>query len=281
VSGRLVIVATPIGNLGDITSRAREALATADTVCCEDTRRTRELLAALAIPAGGRLVALHEHNEATMAPQVVEWVQEGRVVALVTDAGTPAVSDPGARVVAAVTAAGLAVTTTPGPSAAIAALTVSGLATERFCVEGFLPRRGSVRHRRIVALADEERTTVLFEAPQRLSATLAELAAELGGERRAVVVRELTKMHEQIERGTLDELAAGFGGENRGEVVLVIEGSPARATPSDDDVARALADELAAGTTLRDAAFRVADSLGVAQRRAYEIALATRRKPGP
>jgi 16S rRNA (cytidine1402-2'-O)-methyltransferase len=277
VSGRLVLVATPIGNLGDMTERARVALADADRICCEDTRRTRELLAAISVPSSGRLVALHEHNEAALASKVVQWVGAGQVVALVSDAGTPAVSDPGARVAAAVAAAGLAVTTTPGPSAAIAALTVSGLATDRFCVEGFLPRRGPERRERIAAIAAEERTSVLFESPQRVAVTLSELAAAMG-ERRAAVVRELTKVHEEVVRGTLVELAHHFSAETRGELVIVIAGAPARAAPSDEVVASAVADELAAGTSVRDAATRVSSSLGVAHRRAYEIALATRRQ---
>jgi 16S rRNA (cytidine1402-2'-O)-methyltransferase len=278
VNGELVIVATPIGNLGDLSPRASAALRDADVVCCEDTRRTRALLSALGIPAGRRLVSLHEHNELSRAGWVADQVANGSMVCYVTDAGTPGVSDPGHLLVREVAARQLRVTAVPGPSAALAALVVSGLPTDRFCVEGFLPRRGEARTRRLAELAREERTTIVFEAPTRLAATLAELAATLG-DRSCVMCRELTKLHEEVDRASLRELAARAreAPAPRGEVVLVIGG----AVPSvvdDHDVARAVSSELASGSTVRDAASAVASSLGVSRRRAYEEAL--RQGPG-
>jgi 16S rRNA (cytidine1402-2'-O)-methyltransferase len=272
-SGELVIVATPIGNLGDLSARARDALADADVVCCEDTRRTRVLLSASGIPAGRRLVSLHAHNESSKGEWVVTRVAAGARIAYVTDAGTPGVSDPGARLIAAVVAAGLRVTVVPGPSAALAALVVSGLATDRFCVDGFLPRRGGERDARVAALDTEERTTVLFESPARLAVTLAELAAALGP-RNAAVCRELTKRHEEVRRGTLTELAAQYAGATapKGEIVIVVAGAPARVV-DEHDVVAAVKARLDAGSTTRDAAASVAASLGVSRRRAYEIAL--------
>ena len=280
-AGRLILVATPIGNLGDMTARATEVLATADVVCCEDTRRTRALLSALGVAAGGRLVSVHGHNEAARAAQVVGWLTEGRTVALVSDAGTPAVSDPGARIVAAAVGAGQSVTVAPGPSAVLGALVVSGLPTERFCVEGFLPRRGAERRTRLEALAVEERTTVLLESPQRLAGTLADLARALGA-RPLAVVRELTKLHEEVWRGDLVEAAAAFADrEVRGEVVLVFGGAREAASPSDQMVAAAVAVRLAEGASVRDAAEAVATTLGVPHRRAYRAALAARDDARP
>jgi len=275
--GRLVLVSTPIGNLGDLSSRAVDVLARADIVCCEDTRRVRALLSAAKVAAGRRLVALHGHNEAARTAQVLGWVREGRTVALVSDAGTPGISDPGARLVAAAHDAGLAVTVVPGPSAAVAALVVSGLPTDRFCVEGFLPRKGADRRRRLEALAAEQRTAVLFESAVRLGATLAELAVACGAGRPVAVARELTKLHEEVWRGSLGEAAARFGeGPVRGEVVIVLGGAPAPAATA-DDVAGAVAARLAAGDRPRQAADAVARSLGVPRRRAYAAALEAQR----
>jgi 16S rRNA (cytidine1402-2'-O)-methyltransferase len=268
-----VLVATPIGNLGDLSPRAVEALAAADVVCCEDTRRTRALLSAAGVAGAGRLVSLHEHNEAARIPEILGWVAEGRTVAVVTDAGTPAVSDPGARLVAAAAEAGVAVTVVPGPSAVLAALVVSGLPTDRFCVEGFLPRKGGPRRRRLEALAAEERTAVLLEAPGRLAATLSELAAACG-ERSVAIVRELTKVHEEIWRGSLPEAADAFAAAPvRGEVVVVLGGAPAPPPPSAGAVADAVAARLAAGDSARRAAEAVAAQLGVSRRVAYQEAL--------
>jgi 16S rRNA (cytidine1402-2'-O)-methyltransferase len=278
VTGALVLVATPIGNLGDVAERARVVLSTADVVCCEDTRRTRALLTALSIPAGRRLVSVHAHNESQKAVWVAARIEEGATVAYVTDAGTPGISDPGARLVAEVVARGQSVTVVPGPSAAIAALVVSGLPTERFCVEGFLPRKGAERTERLAALRVEPRTAVLFEAASRLAATLRDLAGALG-DRPAAMCRELTKLHEEVRRGSLSELAdaVASAAPPRGEVVVVIGGAAARRA-DDDEVARAVAAELEGGATVRDTASAVATTLGVSKRRAYEAAL--KQSPG-
>jgi 16S rRNA (cytidine1402-2'-O)-methyltransferase len=277
VSGLLIVVATPIGNLGDLSSRALEVLRSATVVYCEDTRHSRQIFSAHHISSAGRLRSLHEHNEAALCDEIVARVARGELVALISDAGTPTVSDPGERVVAAVADAGHTVTTAPGPSAVIAALSVSGLATDRFVMEGFLPRRGSDRSRRIDILATEQRTTVIYEAPGRLVATLLELNDRLG-HRRAVVARELTKLHEEVARGTLSELAQHFGAsEVRGEVVVVIEGAPAPAEIDDATLIDALEVELRIGATLRDAASSVARTLDAPHRRVYQLALDIRR----
>jgi 16S rRNA (cytidine1402-2'-O)-methyltransferase len=278
-AGAVVLVATPIGNLGDLAPRAVAVLRSADVVCCEDTRRTRALLTAAGVPGGRRLLSLHAHNEATRLPQLLDAVAAGRTVAVVTDAGMPAVSDPGGRLAAAAAAAGLAVTVVPGPSAVLAALVVSGLPSDRFCVEGFLPRKGAERRRRLDALAHEERTAVVLEAPGRVAATLAELAAA-SPDRPVAVCRELTKVHEEVWRGTLAEAAAEYGARAvKGEVVLVLGGAPgtgAGRAVADEDVSGAVAERLAAGDSTRAAAAAVAASLGVGRRRAYEAALAQR-----
>jgi 16S rRNA (cytidine1402-2'-O)-methyltransferase len=275
VSGRLELVATPIGNLGDLAPRAIEVLRDADRILCEDTRRTRSLLSASEVPARGRLEAFHEHNEALKIPRVLERLRAGELVAVVCDAGTPGISDPGSRLVAAAVASGLDVGSVPGPSAILAALVVSGLPTDRFVMEGFLPRRGSERQRRLTALRAERRTVVLFESPRRVGATLAELAATLDGGRALVVARELTKLHEEIWRGTLEEGAGHFvDHELRGEVVLVMGGSlePEREA-TEDDIVAALAAARADGRSTRDAAAEVAEALGVPRRRVYDLAI--------
>jgi len=278
--GLLVLVATPIGNLGDLSSRAVEVLGRADLICCEDTRRTRALLAHAQV-TGRRLVSLHAHNEQARIAQVLNRLAAGETVALVSDAGTPAISDPGARLVAAAVNDGLTVTAVPGPSAAITALVVSGLDTGRFCVEGFLPRRGGDRRRRLEALASEERTAVLFEAPGRLAATLVELADTAGATRAVVVARELTKLHEEIWRGTVGAAAEHFATEEvRGEVVIVLGGSTAPSPPSTTEVVAALERHRRQGASWRDAAAGVAAELGVGRRRVYEQALELRRQEG-
>ncbi len=275
--GQLVVVATPLGNLGDLSERALAVLADADVLYCEDTRRTRQLLAARRIDAAGRLEALHEHNEAQRAAEVVARVARGETVALVSDAGTPLVSDPGARVVAAVAEAGLLVTTTPGPSAVVAALSVSGLAAERFCFEGFFPRRAGEQRARLEEWARETRPIVFFESPRRLGATLAALAGRFP-ERRAAVVRELTKLYEEVARGPISELAERFAGEVRGEVVVVLEGADAPAAPTRAELEGALDAAIARGLSTRAAVEEVAGALGVARREAYDVALTLRRR---
>jgi 16S rRNA (cytidine1402-2'-O)-methyltransferase len=280
--GQLVLVATPIGNLGDLSPRARDLLATADLICCEDTRRTRALLSASGItargPNGDRLLSLHGHNEAARLERVAAAVAGGATVAVVSDAGTPGISDPGAWLAAQLAAAGETVSTVPGPSSVLGALVVSGLPADRFCVEGFLPRKGAERRRRTAALMADARTSVVLEAPGRVAATLAELAAA-DPERPAAVVRELTKLHEEVWRGTLGEAADTFAARDvRGEVVLVVGGAPAAEPASEPEVEKAvqaaLGDDPSAGP--RQVAERVAALLGVPRRRAYEAALRVR-----
>jgi 16S rRNA (cytidine1402-2'-O)-methyltransferase len=270
--GLLVLVATPIGNLEDLSARAASVLAHADLVVCEDTRRTGRLLAAAGI--GRRpLLAVHDHNEARSVGAVLRHLRAGEVVAVVTDAGLPGISDPGERLVRAAAGEGLEVRVVPGPSAAVAALAVSGLPTGRFAFEGFLPRRGSGRDERLAALADERRTIVLFEAPHRLARTLQDLTAALGTDRRVALVRELTKLHEETWRGTLgaavDRCAAV---EPRGEHVVVVEGATPPEPAADADLSDAVAGRVAAGLSTRDAVAEVASAFAVPRRRVYEIA---------
>jgi len=276
--GTLVLVSTPIGNLGDLSPRAVQTLAHADIVCCEDTRHTRGLLTHAGLK-GIRLLSLHDRNEMARLDTVLAHLAQGRTVAVVSDAGTPALSDPGGRLVRAALAAGATVSAVPGPSAALAALVVSGLPTDRFCFEGFLPRRGGDRRRRIEAVAHEARTVIIYEAPGRLGATMGELLGSCGPERSVVVARELTKLHEEVWRGTLGEAAVFFGaGEVRGEVVVVLAGAPDDGhVPDDAEVTGALGERLGAGDTVRDAAATVAEQLGISRRRAYDLALELRR----
>jgi 16S rRNA (cytidine1402-2'-O)-methyltransferase len=286
----VVLVGTPIGNLGDISPRAVEALAGADVIAAEDTRRTRPFLTALGIPAGGRLVSFHGPHEAELAARLVgRIVERGERLVCVTDAGMPGISDPGERLVTAALAAGVPVEVVPGPSAALSALVVSGLPTGRFVFEGFLPRKGRQRAARLEALAGEDRTVVLFEAPHRLEATLADLAAAFGPDRPVAVARELTKKFETVWRGTLGRAAAaagtGDGPEARGEQVLVIGPAPAvpggGPEPPDDALEAALRVALDGGASTRDAAAAVAGRLGVSRRRAYSLATALRRGARP
>jgi 16S rRNA (cytidine1402-2'-O)-methyltransferase len=280
--GRLVLVATPIGNLGDLSPRARQVLAAADLICCEDTRRTRALLSAAGVTAGGpdgdRLLSLHGHNEAARLERVRSAVAGGATVALVSDAGTPGISDPGAWLAAQLAAAGETVSTVPGPSSVVAALVVSGLPADRFCVEGFLPRKGAERRRRVAALMADERTSVVLEAPGRLAATLGELAAT-DPDRPVAVVRELTKVHEEVWRGSLREAASVFSARvTRGEVVLVVGPAPAPDPAGEEAVETAVRAAWGADPSAgaRQVADTVAASLGVPRRRAYEAALRLR-----
>jgi 16S rRNA (cytidine1402-2'-O)-methyltransferase len=277
VAGKLWLVGTPIGNLGDVTDRARRTLAEADLIACEDTRRARKLLAHLDI-RGARLVTFFEGNERRRVPELIEHLRAGRDVAVVSDAGMPGLSDPGERLVRAAVAEGIEVDVVPGPSAAVAALVVSGLPAARFSFEGFLPRKPGERRARLTQAAADSRTVVLFEAPRRLGALLAE-AVEVLGDRRAAVVRELTKLHQEVVRGPLPELAARYQDEEvRGEVVVVIEGRPSHV--GRDELA-ALAERVEAltseGVPRREAAARVAEESGASRRALYEASL--RRRP--
>jgi len=269
----LVLVGTPIGNLGDLSRRAVEALERADAICCEDTRRTGRLLQHAGI--GPRpLVVVNDHTEVRAIPGVLARLARGERVAVVTDAGMPGISDPGERLVRAAVAEGHAVEVVPGPSAAVAALVVSGLPTARWAFEGFLPRKGSGRTERLAELARERRTVVLYEAPHRLARTLADLAEACGPDRRVAVARELTKLHEELWRGTLAE-AIAWADEHppRGELVLVLEGAPEPAAASPADVEAAVAARLSAGDTARDAAAAVARDLGLPKRAVYDVAV--------
>ncbi|WP_148204489.1 16S rRNA (cytidine(1402)-2'-O)-methyltransferase [Acidothermus cellulolyticus] len=230
--GVLVVAATPIGTAEDASPRLREALATAEVVAAEDTRRVRRLAAALGVQLEGRVVSYYDANERQRAHELVAELQAGRRVVLVTDAGMPLLSDPGYRLLTEAIAAGIPVTCIPGPSAITTALVVSGLPVDRFCFEGFLPRRQAGRRSRLAELADEPRTMVFFEAPHRLAATLADMAAVLGPERRAAACRELTKTYEEVRRGSLVELASWAASGVRGEVTLVVAGAPRVARPS-------------------------------------------------
>ncbi len=276
--GALVVIGTPIGNLGDLSPRAAAALAAADVIYCEDTRHSRKLLSHAGI-SGIPLRSLHEHNEADRIDEVVAAVRDGRTVALVSDAGMPGVSDPGASVVQSVAAAGLTVTVVPGPSAVLTALVGSGLPTERFCFEGFLPRSGKDRRSALAVVGAEPRTTVLFEAPGRVAGTLADLVAACGADRPVAVARELTKVHEEFFRGSLAE-AVIWAEERpvRGEVVVVMAGAPVVEDPGvgDETLSAVLAERLGAGERTRGVVDDVAATFGVPRRRVYELALALR-----
>lgn len=271
--GTLTLVATPIGNLSDISARAVEALQAADVVCCEDTRRTGMLLQHLGI-SGKKYIVINEHTEYDACDDVIAKLQNGSEVALVSDAGTPGISDPGERLVKAAVLAGIEVTAIPGPSALTMALVMSGLSTSRFVFEGFLPRSGGDRTERITQLIDEQRTVVLYEAPHRLERTLADLELSCGSLRRIVLARELTKMHEEMWRGTLhDAHKHSQKEEPRGEYVLILEGAKPPAPPTDEELTQALRDELQAGASKKDAAARVAAKYGAPKRKVYELAL--------
>lgn len=242
--GTLFLVATPIGNLGDLGPRAREVLAAADLLLAEDTRHTAQLLDACGIerPSGG-MESLHEQNERERAPRVIERLRAGASVALVSDAGTPLVSDPGAVLVREAVRAGVSVVAVPGPCAAVAALSLSALPTDRFAFEGFLPAKATARRRALQSLADETRTLVFYEAPHRLCESLADMGQVFGGGRSATVAREITKKFETAYRGSLDELvqrAADDSDMARGEIVIVVAGAPAAPAAGDAEVARVL-----------------------------------------
>lgn len=268
--GRLHVVATPIGHLEDVTLRALRVLGEADLVLAEDTRRTRVLLERHGVAA--RPVSLHAHNEAARTERVLAVLEEGGDVAIVSDAGTPLVSDPGARLVSAAIEAGHSIVPVPGASAALAALTVSGLPAESFTFVGFLPRKTGEAKARLAALAERHETLVLFESPRRVAKTLARLAEALG-DRRACVARELTKLHEEAVRGTLSELAERFAEGARGEVTVVVEGAGPDAPASDEDIDAAVRAGLDAGGSPRDVAADVARRLSVPRRQAYSHAI--------
>ncbi len=271
--GVLVLAATPIGRVADAPPRLAEELATADVVAAEDTRRLKRLTGELGVTVTGRVVSYFEGNESARTPVLLEALLAGDRVLLVTDAGMPSVSDPGYRLVAAAVEADILVTAVPGPSAVLTALAVSGLPVDRFCFEGFLPRKAGERSRRLGALAAEERTMVFFEAPHRTEVALAAMADAFGADRRAAVCRELTKTHEEVRRGTLAELVAWAAEGIRGEVTIVVEGaSPGPGIAGDPDSLRAaVADLEAEGVTRKDAIVEVAKRAGVPKREVYNL----------
>lgn len=269
----LWLVATPIGNLGDLPPRAIEVLAQVALVCCEDTRRTGRLLQHAGVRAQ-RLAVTNEHTEFDRIADVLAVLGDGLDVAVVTDAGTPGVSDPGERLVRAALDAGYAVSAVPGPAAAVTALVISGLPTGRFVFEGFLPRSGRERRARLAEVAAEGRTTVLYEAPHRIVRTLSDLTEACGPDRPVAVCRELTKLYEEVARGTLAELADRFAEGTRGEIVVVVEGSPASAATVDLASAVATVLDLAAGgIRMKEAAADVAAATGLTARDLYEAAI--------
>ncbi|HKE66900.1 MAG TPA: 16S rRNA (cytidine(1402)-2'-O)-methyltransferase [Micromonosporaceae bacterium] len=273
MAGRLILVGAPLGNVGDASPRLREALSSADIVAAEDTRRLARLARDLNIEITGRVVSYFDGNEERRTPELADAMRDGQTVAVVTDGGMPSVSDPGYRLVRAAVDAGVPVTSVPGPSAVTTALSVSGLAADRFCFEGFLPRRPAERRARLGMLASEPRTLVFFEAPHRLAASLADLAAAFGGTRSAAVCRELTKTYEQVRRGTLAELAGWAStDEPRGEITVVVAGAPQSVErPSDADLLAAVADRQATGVTRKDAVAEVASAYGVPRRELYNL----------
>ena len=268
----LILVATPLGNMGDISPRAIEALTHAGLVCCEDTRRTGLLLHNLGIAA--TLMRVDDHTEHAAIPRVLDALNEGRDVCLVTDAGTPGISDPGSRLVRAAIDASHNVSAIPGPAALIMALIVSGLPTDRFVFDGFIARSGQERAMHINELALQRRTVILYEAPHRLHRTLVDLSVACGPERQVALCRELTKIHEEVWRGTLGEAVNHYGtNEPQGEFVLVMQGAPDSPPPTADDIDRLLIAELAGGASSKDAATAVAHILGVPKKSAYNRAV--------
>ncbi|MFC5728546.1 MULTISPECIES: 16S rRNA (cytidine(1402)-2'-O)-methyltransferase [Nocardioides] len=273
MSGVLVLAGTPIGQVGDAPPRLAEELAAADVIAAEDTRRLRRLVSDLGIELSGRVVSYFEGNEAARTPSLVEALVGGERVVLVTDAGMPSVSDPGYRLVAACVDAGIRVTAVPGPSAVLTALAVSGLPVDRFCFEGFLPRKAGERARRLADLAAEERTMVFFEAPHRTVAALEAMRDAFGVDRAAAVCRELTKTHEEVRRGPLAELVDWAAEGVRGEVTLVVSGAVAGATMATDpgSLREAVAGLEADGMRRKEAIAAVALRAGLPKREVYQV----------
>jgi 16S rRNA (cytidine1402-2'-O)-methyltransferase len=277
--GRVILLGAPLGNIEDASPRLRAALETADVIAAEDTRRLHRLARDLGLTLSARIVSYFEGNDDRRTPELVQAALDGATVAVVTDGGMPSVSDPGFRLVRAAVEAGVPVTAAPGPSAVTTALAVSGLPSDRFCFEGFLPRKPGERRARLAALAGEERTLVLFEAPHRLAATLADAAEAFGAERPAAVCRELTKTYEEVRRASLGELASWVADGNvRGEITVVIGGAPVVAEPrSAEELAALVAEAEASGVSRKEAITAVARAHGVPRRSVYEAVLLSRR----
>lgn len=274
-TGLLLLAGTPIGDPEDASPRLARLLTEADVIAAEDTRRLARLLRALGVQPQGRITSYHEHNEARRTPELLTDLAQGARVLVVTDAGMPSVSDPGYRLVAAAVAAGVRVSAVPGPSAVVTALAISGLPVDRFCFEGFLPRKAGERARALAALAEEPRTMVFFEAPHRTGAALAAMSLAFGADRPAAICRELTKTFEEVIRGPLAELVEWAASEVRGEVTLVVQG----AEPTVGDRTSAIADvhaRCARGEHLKEATAAVAGQLGLSKRELYQAVLADR-----
>ena len=273
--GVLVLAATPIGDPRDAAPRLASELADADVIAAEDTRRLRRLCQDLDVRPRGSVVSFHEHNEAERTADLVDRLREGLRVLVVTDAGMPSVSDPGYRLVSAAIGIDVRVTCVPGPSAVLMALAISGLPVDRFCFEGFLPRKGGERHTTLSALAGERRTMVFFEAPHRLAVSLAAMEQVFGADRRAAVCRELTKTYEEVRRGTLTELVAWASDGVRGEITLVVAG--ASAAPSDlGSQLTGILERVAEGERLKDVCADVAAATGLSKKALYDAAIAER-----
>lgn len=270
----IILAATPIGNLGDASRRLIEVLENAEVVAAEDTRTTQRLLQALKIENRPRLIALHDHNEKHKAGELAELAQEQDVV-VVSDAGMPAVSDPGYGLVVAAVERGVTVTAIPGPSAVLMALAISGLPTDRFTFEGFLSRKPGERRQQLRMLASEPRTMVFFESPARLASSLTDMGEAFGAARRIAVCRELTKLYEEVRRGTASELAAWAEAGVKGEIVVVVSGAAPRAVSAEDALTQVQA-LLASGTRLKDACAEVAAATGLSSRDLYQAALAAK-----
>ncbi|MGF2950541.1 16S rRNA (cytidine(1402)-2'-O)-methyltransferase [Microbacterium alcoholitolerans] len=270
----IILAATPIGNLGDASRRLIEVLENAEVVAAEDTRTTQRLLQALQIENRPRLIALHDHNEKHKAAELAELAEQQDVV-VVSDAGMPAVSDPGYGLVAAAVERGVTVTAIPGPSAVLMALAISGMPTDRFTFEGFLPRKPGERRQTLRTLASEPRTMVFFESPARLASALADIGAAFGADRRIAVCRELTKFYEEVRRGTASELVEWAEQGVKGEIVIVVEGAAPAAVSAEDALAQVQA-LVASGTRLKDACAEVAAATDLSSRDLYQSALAAR-----
>jgi len=281
VTGTLVLAGTPIGDVADAPPRLARELAEADIVAAEDTRRLRRLTQALGVRPEGRVVSYFEGNEAARTPELADALVEGARVLLVTDAGMPSVSDPGYRLVAAAVERGVGVTAVPGPSAVLTALALSGLPVDRFCFEGFLPRKGGERQARLREAAEERRTLVYFEAPHRLEATLTAMAEAFGADRRAAVCRELTKTYEEVRRGPLGELAGWAADGVRGEITVVVEGAPEPDGRELDaaELVRRVAVREDAGERRKEAIAAVAKQAGVPKREVFDAVVAAKNRP--
>ena len=279
-TGLIVLAAAPLGNPADGSGRLRTLIETAEVIAAEDTRRFRRLAADLGVAPTGRVVSFFESAEQSRIPQLLAAAADGQTVLVITDAGMPSVSDPGYRLVVAAVEAGILVTVAPGPSAVTAALAVSGLPSDRFCFEGFLPRKAGERARRLAELDHERRTMVFFEAPHRIGATVAALAAAFGDSRRAVVCRELTKTYEEVKRGTLGDLVAWSASGLRGEITIVVAGAPAAAANTDPQQLAGQVQELMdQGLDKKAAIAAVAVRAGVAKRLVYNAVLGTPSTP--